>query len=102
MSDAQGKCVKVNSALSTLVGRGSEQLLGNGWDVMLHKDDKERVYSEWAQAVERQRSFESSFRVANTLTNKVYLVHATAQPFYARGVVHGWIGTYDSVSEVGT
>ena len=100
-SGDEGGCLRPNAALLELVGRSADQLAGNGWENMIHKDDMQRCWAEWDDAVHKRRTFESTYRVINHSTGKAYEVDAKATPIINRaGKVKGWIGVYNKVRPV--
>ena len=44
-TDAQGRCVYVNSALCDLFGLTEKEALGDGWLSRIHPEDRDRVSS---------------------------------------------------------
>lgn len=98
-SDAEGNCIRINSAMAKLTGRSVEQMAGNGWENIIDAADRERVYREWMDAVTRRRPFESTYKVHHTPDGKTYQVTAVAMPAKAsEGKVVGHIGRYDTVT----
>lgn len=93
-----GECVRANSAYLELVGRSRDDIAINGWENIIHKDDQMRVWREWNDAVKQRRTFESSYRIINHVSNAVFTVDGKGTPIINRsGKVCGWIGTYNNV-----
>jgi len=100
-SSDEGACLRPNNALLELVGRSAEQMVGNGWENILHKDDAHRCWAEWQDAIKKRKTFESTYRIVNHTTNATYEVVAKTTPIISpNGVVKGWIGTYTHIKEV--
>jgi len=100
-SGPDGGCLRANAALLELVGRSADQMAGNGWENILCNDDRKRVWLEWTDAVQRRRTFESSYRVSNHSSGARFLVDAKATPIIGRkGDLRGWIGVYNDVRPV--
>jgi PAS domain S-box-containing protein len=97
-SDSRGMCVRANRALSALLRRSRDELLGTNWELCVHPADRERVLDAWADAVDRKRAFEGNFRVVDT-SGKVYCIDAAATPIVQGQIVSGWIGRYRRVLE---
>lgn len=57
----QGECRWVNAKLQEMMGAVGDEMLGAGWVTFLCTDDRERVYSEWQDAVAQKRDFVSSY-----------------------------------------
>jgi PAS domain S-box-containing protein len=96
-SDANGSCVKVNIAYTKLAERNPSELIGSGWENFVDPADRTRVYTEWCDAVERKRIFESTFRVRSR-SGTLYQVKATAMPVVTdTGRLVAFVGRYDDV-----
>jgi diguanylate cyclase (GGDEF)-like protein/PAS domain S-box-containing protein len=61
-TDAGGACVYANDSLCELLGRSSEQLLGDAWALALHPDDAEWVQAQWVDALAAGRDFRGEYR----------------------------------------
>lgn len=97
-SGPDGGCLRANAAYLELVGRSADEVKGNGWENILAKNDKRRIWNEWSEAVAKRRTFESSYRVTNHGTSETFLVDAKATPIIGRGgELRGWIGVYNNV-----
>lgn len=97
-SGPDGGCLRANAALLDLVGRSADQIAGNGWENIVAKDDARRVWREWSEAVNQRRAFESTYRVVNHMTGRVFLIDGRATPILGRnGALRGWIGVYNNV-----
>lgn len=96
-SDGQGRCIRANRALLQLSGRSIDQLLDNNWENIVHPDDREAVWNEWKNAVERKRPFEMRYRVVCS-GGKAYCVDAIATPILQGQVMSGLVGRYRRVA----
>jgi PAS domain S-box-containing protein len=102
-SDAAGMAIRANASLLELIGRGQEDLVGNGWSNILAPEDAARVWREWTLAVKQLRTFELVYDVINVITKKRYRVRAVAVPYFdSERKPHGWIGVYNDVTEITT
>lgn len=81
-----GKYVWVNKAYSRLVGKPSNELVGSGWENVIHIDDRQRVKEEWYTACFELRPFHSVFKLA--CDNRILSVKCEA---YGEGSV-GYFG----------
>lgn len=98
-SDANGDCVKANRALLQLTGRSLQEMQGGGWENSIVSADRDRVWDEWCDAVERRRSFESRYRI-RSIDGEIYTVDAIATPIRDGDAVSGWLGKYRDVAPV--
>ena len=96
-SDAAGNCIRANTALMHLTGRGFDQLRGGEWENIIHPKDRDRVWDEWCDAIEHRRTFESNYRVVH-VHGSVHTVRAIATPIRDGDNISGWIGRYRSVA----
>lgn len=100
-SNSEGVCVYVSPAACRLVGRSSEDFLGNNWHNVVWPEDRERVADEWAAAVRGQRVFEMRYRWW-THTGELVPIYATANPLFASdGTLTGWLAVVDRDTEAG-
>lgn len=96
--DAQGHCIRVNTAYAKLAERSLAELVGSGWENFIHPDDRSRVYEEWVDAVTRRRTFEGDFRVKSR-SGKIFKVRAIAVPIMTEtGKLASFLGRYDEVT----
>lgn len=101
-SNQQGLCVRANPSYLALVERTMEDVIGNGWENILHPDDRIRVWQEWNDAVERQRTFESSYKIKSS-TGTLYQVNCVAYPYFSAidlDTPIGYIGRFESVRKI--
>lgn len=99
-SDERGQCVRINAALSKLVNRSLEEMSGAGWENIVDKADRQRVWAEWQDAVSKARTFELSY-VVTTRAGLKYTVDASATPITNEvGRVVSYIGRFTTVELV--
>jgi PAS domain S-box-containing protein len=99
-SDERGQCIRINSALSKLVNRSLEDMTGAGWENIIDKPDRQRVWVEWQDAIAKSRTFELSYVVTSRGGLK-YNVDASATPITNEaGRVVSYIGRYTKVEPV--
>lgn len=101
-SDEDGQCVRANPSYLQLVERSIDQVVGNGWENILHVEDRARVWEEWRAAVSRHRTFESSYRI-KTQSGVIYNVNCVAVPYFSPDSEDkplGYIGRFSSVKKI--
>lgn len=59
----EGRCDYVNRQWAEYTGQPAERHLDEGWLAELHRDDRERVRSEWVRTILRGSSFDVEFRI---------------------------------------
>lgn len=80
-TDASGEVSFVNRAYINLAGRQFHELLGHGWVLTVHTEDRAAVRMEWDEAIRDVRAFESRYRVVDT-QGHIHNVIAYFQPMY--------------------
>lgn len=100
-TNATGEYVRVNMAYQYLTGRPAQELMGNGWEIVIHPDDRSRVWQEWHDAVTRVRTFESAYRVVD-FDGSTYTVRCIAHPYKnpQDETVLGYLGRMVDVKEL--
>lgn len=101
-SNPDGLCVRANPSYLSLVERTMEDVVGNGWENILHPDDRVRVWSEWQDAIERQRTFESSYKIRSA-SGVIYQVLCVAIPYFSSEDTSnpiGYIGRFEKVKKL--
>lgn len=100
-ADEKGACVRVNGAYAKLAERNSPELLGSGWENFVSPQDRQRVFEEWSEAVNRKRIFESIYNV-HSRSGRRYQIKCTAIPIFSDDgrKVTAYVGRFDEVREV--
>ncbi|MGQ0804722.1 MAG: PAS domain S-box protein [Actinomycetota bacterium] len=98
-TDAEGKCLFVNSYWCDRAGMRHEDALGDGWADTLHPDDRERVFEEWNNATGTGRIFDLDYRF-RTPDGQVSWLTGHAVPLRDEaGTITGYLGTILDISE---
>jgi PAS domain S-box-containing protein len=96
--DQNGLYVSANRALQALVGRSESGFLGSEWETAVCEHDRERVWNDWCDAINRDRTFECQFTVCGA-SGVLYDVDCIATPIRAANAVTGWFGRYRRVEK---
>jgi len=78
-TDELGSCVWASIGYLDLVDRPIEDVRGTGWSIVIHQEDRDRVFQEWGRVVNERRRFELAFRYV-TRAGDVVPVHVAAVP----------------------
>ena len=78
-TDEEGACGWASVGYLDLVDRPIEDIKGHGWSIVIHQEDRERVFSEWARVIAEKRRFELHFRYL-TRGGQTIPVHVVAVP----------------------
>ena len=98
VTDKQGNCLYTNPAYHRISGLNFEETLGMNWKVAIHSDDRERVFSEWQDAAQNQKPFQTEFRFLREDQSVVWTrVNAAAMRHGTR--LYGYVQTVEDVTE---
>jgi PAS domain S-box-containing protein len=96
-SDAQGRCVYVNSALCELFEMSEREALGLGWLDRVHPDDRERVAAARRHAASAIPVFYFQYRIR--LAARTIWVAAFSTALMEGPTFKGRIGTITDITE---
>ncbi len=98
-TDAEGNCIFVNDKWSVIAGISEQQAKGKGWINAIMPEDREKVFSEWTVAVNRQKPFSLEYRFQRP-GGKIIWVYGLATAIYDdTNKVSGYVGTITDISE---
>ena len=98
-TDAAGRCVYVNRRWTEIAGLPSELALQVGWLQAIFPDDRERVATEWDQAVHAQLPFSLEYRFGGAEGRPVtWVLGQSAPELDAAGHVTGFVGTITDIT----
>lgn len=93
-NDAKGNCIWASKKLTEYFGLDREDILGDGWMIAIHQDDREKTNKEWQMAVTENRECLGEYRVVNQTTNKTSLMRWRGFPIKNKhGKILGFLGT---------
>ncbi len=98
-TDADGKYIFVNDTWRELTGFPGESTLGNGWDTIIHSEDRERVYQERNTAFESNQVFKSEYRITTATGNIKDLLGRAIPQYDETGILQGYVGTLTDITE---
>ena len=87
-SNAEGKCIWVNTKYRELFKQDVSYFLGNGWKNSIFEADRDKVVAEWEKCVKDARLSENTYRMVDS-DGKIYNVYCVA----TRTDKHGYLGT---------
>jgi PAS domain S-box-containing protein len=97
-ADLQGRCLYVNQCWSELTGMPLEQALGDGWQAVLHPDDRDRFFTAWRQATENRHPFSNEYRYKRPDGSVVWVLSRSAEIFDNNGAVTGYVRTVTDIT----
>lgn len=103
-TDRSGAFIRVNQTFARIVGHAQDECRGHNWYNFVASEDRERVMTEWNDAVEWHRDVEISFNMQHSdgHTFKALLKAKALEDTYAGGdkpsedalpAVSGWVGS---------
>ena len=98
-SDAGGKGVYVNRKLCEITGITKEEAYSDGWVDRLHPEDREYVFSKWAEAVRTRTEFKEEYRFINREGNTVWVVAEAREEEGSDGEFSGYVGTLYDITD---
>lgn len=90
---ASATTVFCNDRLSEISGLRVDDLLGRGWEQMIHPEDREMVKQEWGSAVSRGREFMLEFRIGHKSGSTLWASGRAVALKNPSGEFLGYIGT---------
>lgn len=99
ITDELGHCKHVNQAYEVLVGRDKNELLGEGWLVVVPLAERQQTSDEWSLAREQNRTFEVRMYFAHSDGTR-FKIKCRARPMLdTRGNFAGFFGVVTPESE---
>ncbi|MCL1471916.1 PAS domain S-box protein [Argonema antarcticum] len=98
-TDADGNCLYVNQRWSEMTGLCLEMAAGEGWTSNLHPDDCDRVFTEWAFAVEARVEFKSEYRFQRPDGTLVWVIGQALPEIGNDDEIKGYVGTITDISD---
>jgi PAS domain-containing protein len=78
-TDSAGQCIWASVNYMELVERPWVDIKGDGWTIVIHQDDRDKVFAEWNKVVGRGGRFEMAYRYV-TRTGQSIPVQVVAVP----------------------
>ncbi len=97
--DAEANCLYANQQCLKVLGLSFKQISGKGWSAALHPDEREVVFRQWADAVEKGKPYvkkERFIRPNGTVVDAIVKITAVKEG----DTVRGYLGTLTDTVEV--
>ena len=99
-ADAVGGILDVNPAFEELVGRSAQELLGMGWENVIHPDDRTQATHAWDKAVNEHKSYSARYRVYSARAKGWVVARSYAQERKdSQGKCVGYVGVTEVLDE---
>jgi PAS domain S-box-containing protein len=87
-----------NQVVLDYTGKTRDQLAGDGWGNIVHREDLPRVTQEWAASLVSGTIYDTEFRIRRA--DGVFRWHIVrAVPIEANGVITRWLGTNTDIDD---
>lgn len=87
-----GEAVFVNSAWLEMTGLHDDEWAGAGWSHAIHPEDRERVLSQWKEAVSRKDIFREEWRWLRPDGSARWVTTLCAPEYAPNGEILGYVG----------
>ncbi|MDY7014700.1 MAG: PAS domain S-box protein, partial [Cyanobacteriota bacterium] len=98
-SDAAGNCLEVNEKWSAIAGLTVEEALGEGWQRVVHPDDRDRVATQWQKATREGLPLQAELRFQRPDGTIVWVWTQAIADLGDDGELLGYIGTLSDISD---
>lgn len=96
--DASGHCIYVNDRWCSMTGLTAQQGMGGEWQRAVHPEDRDRIRSEWDQAVSAGLPFRSELRYLRPDGTVVWVYSQAVPELDPEGRVLGYVGTTTDIT----
>ena len=98
-TDAAGQYQYVNQRWCHWAEMPAKEAMGLGWVNALHPDDRDRVLTEWQQAVTQQQPYTTEYRLQSTTHTITWLFVQVVPQTNHQGHLVGYVGTLTDITE---
>ena len=99
LNDAEGRAIYINNKCAELVGVPADKALNFDWIPFLHPDDRDRMVSEWEDAVKNSTQFHSEYRWVHQDGKIVWTLGEVTPIIGDKGKASQFIGTLTDITE---
>jgi len=99
IADADGRVAYANDRWHAIYSLEGSDALGDNWVEALHPEDRAAALAQWRMAVEHGASFNATFRLAGPGREERWISSRGSPLRDADGVITGYVGTDDDVTE---
>jgi PAS domain S-box-containing protein len=98
-ADPSGAILDVSPRWSQLTGLTQEEVIGEGWQQVLHPDDLPRVLSAWTNALQTGEPMEVKYRIRSVSGAWLWMHIHTSPRKDEQGRVLRWYGTAEELGQ---
>lgn len=98
-TNSLGQCLYVNDRWCEISGLSVSESLQEGWEKVIHPDDRSQILTQWKRAIKNNLPFQSECRLLN-VNGTVTWVFGQAIPEYGQnGEITGYVGTLTDITD---
>ena len=98
-ADVPGEAMFINERAAQVMGKSTSELVGAGWQSLVHEEDRERLMHKWRMAVAKGGTLVEEFRIMRP-DGVILWVTGTASPQFDRnGRVLRYVGMLSDITE---
>lgn len=98
-TDCAGHYLYANERCCQMMGMPLLDVLGMGWVMCLHPEDREKILAEWQQAVLQKIPFQTEYRFVNADGHVTWVLSQTVAERDPTGAFLGYVGTLTDITE---
>ena len=99
IADAEGKVAYANDRWHEIYALDGQEAVDDGWIEALHPDDRDAALEDWRAAVASGTTFHATFRLWRPGQEERWIASRGSPLRDADGVITGYVGTDDDVTE---
>lgn len=97
VTDESGNCIYRNRVYQELTGLSTQESHGTGWIQAVHPDDRQRISTEWYEAVRANRPYEATFRYKRRDATTVW-AYVKAARLVDHTAALGYVGVVEDIT----
>ena len=98
-TEKNGDCFFVNERWCDITGLTSDNAVGLNWIKAIHKDDKDKVISNWSEMAGKKKSFKIEHRFVKEDKTVVWVINHAHAEVDSSGNITGYVGTLTDITE---
>lgn len=97
--DAPGEAMFINRRAAAVMGKPVEELVGAGWQSLVHEDDRDHLVRRWHEVVAQGATLVEEFRIRRPDGGILWVIGTASPQMDERGRVVRYIGALSDISE---
>ena len=101
-TDPKGNCLYVNERWCEITGRNAAEAMGGNWGIALHRQDRRKVFSAWADLVHGEGEKMLEYRFVHRDESIIWVTGSAIPLKDERGQINGYLGTITDITPIKT